>query len=321
MSLLLKQSTAVVLQFGPFVDKADGFTILTGLVSALDNGTTGIKLSKNGGSLAVRHASVTASSYDANGCYKVTLDTTDTNTLGTLRMIYTDGSTTLPVWMDLEVVTANVWDTLFGSSNLDTNLVTWLGSAPNALSSGNVPTGAGGDPWATALPGSYTTGQAGKLIGDNINASIAAVKAKTDSLTFTAAGYVDANTRKVAGTDQTARDIGASVLLSNGTGTGQVSLSSGAVKVQINTKTNTALPGFTFTMVDTAGVPRTGLTVAAQRSIDGGAFASCANSVSEISNGFYTIDLATSDMNGAVIALRFTATGAQDKPILIITTP
>lgn len=32
--------------------------------------------------------------------------------------------------------------------------------------------GAAGDPWATALPGSYTSGQAGKIIGDNLNATV-----------------------------------------------------------------------------------------------------------------------------------------------------
>jgi hypothetical protein len=38
-----------------------------------------------------------------------------------------------------------------------------------------------------------------------------------------------ADTRKIGGTTQTARDLGASVLLSNGTGTGQVKLSSGYI--------------------------------------------------------------------------------------------
>lgn len=47
-------------------------------------------------------------------------------------------------------------------------------------------------------------------------------------------GRIDANTIAVSGTTQTARDLGASVLLSPGTGTGQVSLSSGAVTVGTN---------------------------------------------------------------------------------------
>ncbi len=42
-------------------------------------------------------------------------------------------------------------------------------------------------------------------------------------------GQVDANTVKVSGTNQTARDLGASVLISSGTGTGQLSVSSGVI--------------------------------------------------------------------------------------------
>ena len=48
-----------------------------------------------------------------------------------------------------------------------------------------------GDPWVTALPGAYGAGTAGNLVGNNINASIAAVKAKTDQLVFTTANKVD----------------------------------------------------------------------------------------------------------------------------------
>jgi carbohydrate-binding DOMON domain-containing protein len=110
--MFLKQSTSVVIPFGPFVDKTDGVTLETGMVSALDNGTTGIMLSKNGGTLAVRSATVTASTYDAHGCYKVTLSTTDTGTLGSLRVIYTEPATCLAVWRDFEVVAAHVYDGL-----------------------------------------------------------------------------------------------------------------------------------------------------------------------------------------------------------------
>lgn len=49
--------------------------------------------------------------------------------------------------------------------------------------------GAAGDPWATALPGAYTSGQAGKIVGDNLNAPVGtvdtvvdAIKAVTDNL-------------------------------------------------------------------------------------------------------------------------------------------
>lgn len=53
--------------------------------------------------------------------------------------------------------------------------------------------GSAGDPWTTALPGSYGAGTAGKILGDNLNATVssrapesggnvAAIKAKTDNL-------------------------------------------------------------------------------------------------------------------------------------------
>src|SRR3990167_7749913 len=116
MSLILRQSTSKAVSFGPFVDKTDGVTLEVGLVTAIDHATTGIKLSKNGGALTIRSQAVTASTYDSHGNYVVTLSTTDTGTLGTLRMIYTDAATCLPVWQDFMVLPAAMWNSLFATS-------------------------------------------------------------------------------------------------------------------------------------------------------------------------------------------------------------
>lgn len=50
--------------------------------------------------------------------------------------------------------------------------------------------GSAGDPWATALPGAYTSGQAGKIVGDNLNATVSsrATQASVDTVD----GIVDA---------------------------------------------------------------------------------------------------------------------------------
>lgn len=88
-----------------------------------------------------------------------------------------------------------------------------------------------------------------------------------------------------------------------------------------NTKVNKALAAFMFIMTDSSGNAVLSATVSATRSIDGGAFAACANSVSEIGNGWYKINLAQADMNGTVIALRFTATGARDTAQVLINLP
>ncbi len=95
----------------------------------------------------------------------------------------------------------------------------------------------------------------------------------------------------------------------------------GRIEIQSNTVTNTALSNFEFVMVDSAGIPRTGLSVTPTRSIDGASFGACSNSVSEVGSGVYKITLSAGDLNGSVITLRFTATGAQDRLITVVMVP
>lgn len=151
-AVFVQQNTSVVISFGPFVNQSDGVTLVTSLATALDNGTTGIKLSKNGGTLTVRHATVTATTYDSYGNYKVTLDTTDTNTLGSLRMQFVDATTNLPVWMDITVIGAPSYDRNITGNIPDVDDI-WaatdrtLTAATNITSSGN-PIGLGSDDFA-----------------------------------------------------------------------------------------------------------------------------------------------------------------------------
>jgi hypothetical protein len=91
---------------------------------------------------------------------------------------------------------------------------------------------------------------------------------------------------------------------------------------QITVKKNVALAGFTFPMFSsTTGNLATGLTVTAQRSIDGAAVAPCANGVVEVSSGLYSLNLAASDLNGNSITVIFTATNAIDQAATFITQP
>lgn len=91
---------------------------------------------------------------------------------------------------------------------------TTAGSTGKALTDA----GSAGDPWSTALPGAYGAGTAGKIVGDNLDATIssrasqtsldtlddyvdtevAAIKTKTDQLTFTNANKLDASILAVA---------------------------------------------------------------------------------------------------------------------------
>ena len=114
--LYLKQSTAATIKLGPFVDDSDGKTAKTGLtISQAD-----IRLSKNGGDIAQTNNSAGAT-HDELGYYNVPLDTTDTNTLGTLKVIVSK-SGALPVFADFMVITAEAYDTLCGTDHFTVDL-------------------------------------------------------------------------------------------------------------------------------------------------------------------------------------------------------
>jgi hypothetical protein len=98
MSKWLKQSTSVDVPIGPFLDETDGKTPETALTITQPD----IRLKKNGGAWAQKNAAQTLS-HEENGYYEVTLDATDTNTLGLLRVAVTEAGA-LPVWEDYLVV-------------------------------------------------------------------------------------------------------------------------------------------------------------------------------------------------------------------------
>lgn len=130
----LKQSTSVDVPIGPFLDSSDGNTIESGLTLTQPD----IRLKKNGGAWAQKNAAQTLS-HEENGYYEVTLDATDTNTLGLLRLaVHESGA--LPVWDDFMVLPANVYDSLIGGS--DTLDVQVTGMGANVITSSVINTDA-----------------------------------------------------------------------------------------------------------------------------------------------------------------------------------
>lgn len=116
MAAFLKQSTAVTIRLGPFLDATDGVSEETGL-------TPGIEVSKNHAAFGAR-SSASAVSHDAEGWYAVPLDTTDTGTLGPLIVKAHDSANHLPVWREFMVVPAHVYDGLVaGTDNLQVDTV------------------------------------------------------------------------------------------------------------------------------------------------------------------------------------------------------
>jgi hypothetical protein len=114
----LKQSTAATVPFGPFVDNTDGFTAEVSLTLSQAD----IRVSKNGGAFAQSNNAAGATHME-NGVYGVPLDTTDTGTLGRLRVEMHEAGA-LPVWQDFMVVPANTYAMVDGTDELNVNTKT-----------------------------------------------------------------------------------------------------------------------------------------------------------------------------------------------------
>lgn len=125
---LLRQSTGVTLKIGPFLDETDGKTDETGLTITQAE----VRLSKNGGNYAQKNES-TSCTPDELGEYNCPVDTTDTNTLGRLKLIVHE-SGALPVWHEYLVITQNAWDSLCSTDYLKTDLTQIAGAAVNTSS-------------------------------------------------------------------------------------------------------------------------------------------------------------------------------------------
>ena len=134
----IKESTAVTVKFGPFVDSTDGDTEETALTIAQAD----VRLSKNGGNFAQKNETSSAT-HDELGYYDVDLDTTDTDTVGQLKVAVHESGALL-VEQTYQVIEADIYDALFasGAAGFDSNgrvdVGSWLGTAVT-LSSGNLP--------------------------------------------------------------------------------------------------------------------------------------------------------------------------------------
>lgn len=98
--------------------------------------------------------------------------------------------------------------------------------------------------------------------------------------------------------------------------------STGGVATQGNVKKGAAFNKFSFLMTDSTNHnPATGKTVTVTISKDGGAFASLnsGDTVTEIGNGIYEVDLNATDTNANIIIFRATATACDDTFARIIT--
>lgn len=184
----LRQSTTADIVIGPVVSTTD-YSRKTDLAAAgidcdaYKSGVNGaVTLANSAGDGYWRHS--------ANGYYLLTLSTGNTDTCGRLRITLDATGYTAPP-LDFTVLSAKVYDSIVaGTDNLEVDIVQWLGAtAPG--SAGTLPAVAVSDKTGFALTSAYDAAKTANATAPD-NASIGLIKAKTDSLTFTTPGKVDA---------------------------------------------------------------------------------------------------------------------------------
>ena len=198
----LRQSTAVDVLLGAFVDSTDGDTPETGLTIA----NTDTLISKNGQDLASR-SDTTSCAHDSQGMYNCELDATDTNTVGTL-VIYIKVAGARPVRHDFQVVEEAVYDISYAASATGD-----VGISAQAVD----------DVWDEVLTGgthnvNNSSGKRLRQIAANVFSEGTAQSGGTNSIQL-ASGAVSTN-------EQFAR---ASIILTAGTGAGQEAIVTSSV--------------------------------------------------------------------------------------------
>ena len=171
----LKQSTAVDVLVGPFLDSTDGNTV----AAALSLTAGAILLSKNGQGLAAKN-DATMAAYDAGGYYNCELDATDTNAVGQLT-VTAHPSGALPVRHEYHVVEEDIYAALFGASataaaSLATIQDDTSVSIPASLTSLAAAVAVIQDDTSVSIPASLTT------IDNFLDTEIAAILDDTSSL-------------------------------------------------------------------------------------------------------------------------------------------
>ena len=318
----LKQSTAAnVIIF--MADSTDHITGKTGL-------TLTVTLSKDGGAFASITPTVTERT---NGWYNIALTSSHTDTLGDCVVRATSTGA------DASERALNV------VANIEADTYARVGAPAGASVSADM--AAVKTDTAFILSDTGTDGvvvAAASKTGYSLTQSFPANFA---SLSITVGGLVDitqAAADKVWGTITRILTAGTNIALAKGigvTGFNDISvanieattvLAKEATLTAIKAKTdalpegikkNTLFNNFEFLMVDSTDnkTGKTGLTITATRSIDGGVFAACANAATEVASGIYKINLAASDLNGDMITFKFSAATANDRLVTIKTSP
>jgi hypothetical protein len=359
MSRYLKQSTAAQTRtIGPFVDDVDFKTAETALtINASD-----VRLKKNGADDVAKNSG--GATHDVNGCYHLTFDATDTDTVG--ELFYTvKVAGALQVFGSFTVLEEAVYDQLFAASApgaASASKATQIYSDTTIIASKAVQiysdttivvsdtTAIHSDTTAIHSDSTKIESDAAHIESDAVRIESKAVQIYSDT-TITSSKVVQIYSDTTIVYSDTTLIYSDTTLISSDAArceskavqiySDTTITSSKAAQIYSDTAIiysdttlisadgpNTPTKGVEFAnlmfmMVDSTDLssPETGVTVTATISKDGGAFAACTNSVSEVSGGWYKITLTSTETNADSIAIKLTGTGCAQRNIAFRTQP
>lgn len=305
---ILRQSTAVDVLIGPFVDGSDGATPEEAL-------SPSVQLSKNGQTAATKN-DVTTPVHDNAGYYNCEFDATDTGTVGQL-VAFVEGSTAthLQVRHEFQIMDTAAFDALFADGAEGPLQATTVGRTLDILATGEVPIDfdtsigslAAAQIEAGALngKGDWNIGKTGYSLTQSFPTNFADL-AIVLTTGLVSVGTMDTDVLSAASVSSAAVD----------------KIRDGLLPTQ-----NAAFNNIMFLLVAASDhvTPVTGATgLAVTRSIDGAAFGAGTGTLAEIANGIYQYDASAADMNGGIITFRFVASGgtpgaADDRFLTIVT--
>ena len=185
--------------------------------------------------------------------------------------------------------------------------------------------------WDQLTSALTTVGSLGKLIVDNINATISSRSPSNEYDTEMAHIDVDVSSRNAIAPNIVIPDVAGTAATLHGVTDGKIDVMDAIVDA-IKSKTdnlpsgiskNEALPKFDFLMVLSSDhiTAATGKTITGEISKDGGAFTAITNTITEVSSGMYTIasGFTQEEMNADVITLKFNETDCDTRIITILT--
>lgn len=193
----LRQSTAKVVRFGPFLNSTDGITPETGLTIAQAD----MQISKDGAAFAQKNSAGNAT-HDTDGFYSTTFDATDTDTTATFEFqINISGA--LPFFKTYTVVTQTFFDAKYVDvfNNFDSSSDTVANVTLVATTTANTDM-RGTDGANTVVPPSVSQLDARTILSaeyatsanlSTVDIVVDGIKVKTDQMEFTVPSELDVN--------------------------------------------------------------------------------------------------------------------------------